>query len=259
MLLLTAKLAAEQMEQVSFICESGAEESCRRFMYGDDYGKKGLDEKGRAKPMSEAGDMESALGNTSSIIFATYDNPIEEKTVDTLLNTAGENLSKVVLLSKMGATKSRGGFFGGGDTSLLSSENNLRDVCKTKNIDFSIVRAGVFKGGGPGEAGNDFGLSQVYYNTLVDSVEASVTMAHDKYTLGTDCNLGDTIEIPNMLTVMGTKSSFEPYPYDTNRIVAAGGIVAAALKEGSIEFSVGSAKAEKPPSAEEWQKILETL
>jgi hypothetical protein len=260
MLLLTSKLAADQMDRVSLICESGAEESCRRFMYGKKYAEGGVDEDGCARPISQGNDMEAALKKATSLILTAYDKPLDEKTVNTLFDTTGEDLSKVVLLSKMGVKKSKGGFLGGGGNSnLLSTETYLRDVCKSKDIDFSIIRAGTLKGGGPGQSGNNFGLNEVYYNTLVDSVEASVTMAHDKYTLGADCSIGDNVEMPNMFTSMGTKSSFDAYPYDSNRIVVAGGTVAAALKEGPIEISIGSAKAEKPPTQEEWSSILEEL
>ena len=259
MLLLTAKLAAKQGLEAAAICESGAQQLCRRFMYGAEYAEKNVDDKGKARLISDPGDIEDSLINANSILFIAYDNPIDEKSVNTLLDTAGEKLSKVVMLSKMGVTKAKGGFFGGGDSDLLMSEKYLRKVCNSKNIDLSIIRAGNLKGGGPGEDGNDFGLNEVYYNTLVDVVEASVTMAHDKFTLGADCTLGDTIEMPNLFQVMGTKSSFDVYPYDTNRIVAAGGTVAATLKEGSIEFSVSTAKGNQPPTPEDWEDILASL
>ena len=71
--------------------------------------------------------------------------------------------------------------------------------------------------------------------------------------------IGDTIEMPNLFQVMGTKSSFDVFPYDTNRIVAAGGTVAATLKEGSIEFSVSTAKGNQPPTPEDWEDILASL
>jgi hypothetical protein len=259
MLLLTAKLAAKEMDETSVICESGAESLCRRFMYGTEYEEKGVDEGGKANPISKPDDMEAALKKSSVIFFIGCDTPIDEKAATTLINAAGEELSKVILLSKMGVTRSKGGFFGGGNSNLLESEKRLRDICSSKNLELSIVRAGNLKGGGCGEAGKDFGLNEAYYNTLVDVVEASVSMAHDKYTLGADCTLGDSIEMPNMFTQLGTKSSFDPCPSDSNRIAVAAGAVAAALKEGQIEISVSSAKAEQPPSSDEWNEILESL
>lgn len=155
-------------------------------------------------------------------------------------------------MSKMGVSRAKGGFFGGGDAKLLESESLLRDICKTKSLDLSIVRAGNLKGGGPGVSGNEFGLDRCYYNTLLDVVEASVTMAHDKYTLGLDCRKGDTIEMPNMIAQMGSKSSFEACDYESNRIVAARGVVAASLYDAPIEVTISAAKAIEPPSLEAW-------
>jgi hypothetical protein len=176
-----------------------------------------------------------------------------------LLNSAGENLSKVVLLSKIGVSQAKGGGFfggGGGNGKLLQSETTLRELCKAKNLDLSIVRAGILKGGGPGENDNDFGLAPCYYNTLLDIVEASVTMAHDKYTLGLDCRPGDTIQMPNIIAQMSSKSSFEACPYDTNRIVVAGGLVAAALSDAPVEVTVSAAKGREPPTLEAWTKAF---
>ncbi|CAJ1930683.1 unnamed protein product [Cylindrotheca closterium] len=258
LLLLTAKLAAREMNDVAVICESGAESMCRRFMYGPEYEEKGIDEENKAKPTSDPTLMETALKKANVILLTGHDNPIEEKAVNTLLNTAGEGLSKVVLVSQMGGSKAKGGFFGGGN-SIKESEDYIRKVCQSKGLDLSIVRAGMLKGGGCGDVGDDFGLNKVYYNTLVDVIEASVTMAHDKYSLGADCTLGDTVEMPNMFTQMGSKSSFEPCQYDSNRIVVAGGAVAAALKDGEIEFSIGTQSSKTPPSQEDWVKMFDTM
>jgi hypothetical protein len=159
----------------------------------------------------------------------------------------------------MGVSKAKGGFFGGGDVKLLQSETTLRDICKARNLKFSIVRAGNLKGGGPGEDGNDFGLNKSYYNTLLDIVEASVTMAHDKYTLGLDCRKGDTIDMPNMIAQMGTKSSFEACDYETNRVVVAGGLVAAALYDAPVEVTVSAEKATTPPTLEAWNAAFAAM
>lgn len=263
LLLLTAKLAARQGMEASCITAPGTEDGCRRLMYGLDYveqlGGGSGDQPGHARPVSSGEDIGAALESADSLLFVAYDNPIDAKTYNTLLNSAGENLAKVVLMSKMGASKAKGGFFGGNDNKMLESETTLREICRSKGLNLSMVRAGVLKGGGPGESGNDFGLDTCYYNTLLDSSEAAVTMAHDKFTLGLNCFKGDTVEMPNMFTLMGTKSSFEACPYDTNRVVVAGGIVAAALYDRPIEVSVGAEKATKPPTLEEWNEVFSRI
>ena len=259
LLLLTAKLAAREGLEASFICAPGTEGGCRRLMYGTEYVEQNGDKPGHARPISKGEDIQGSLESADSLIFIAYDTPIDEKSYNTLFNSAGENLSKVVMMSKMGVTKSKGGFLGGNDGKLLESENRLRDICTKKGLNLSIVRAGTLKGGGPGEEGNDFGLDKSYYNSIFDVVEASVTMAHDKYTLGLFCRNGDSIEMPNMFTQMGSKSSFEACPFETNRIVAAGGVVAASLYDKAIEFSIGAEKGKEPPTLEAWNGAFATL
>ena len=218
-------------------------------------------------------------------------------------------LSKIVYVSTMGVTNRGkggiGGFFGGGgsgggaNAEILKSESYLRDlVAKNKDMDLTIIRAGQLKGGGPGpnhrnpehiQGVDDWGLSKRYYNSILNGVEARVTMAHDKYTLGLKSSMskegkdgdgssitntavtkGDTITMPNSFQLMQTKTStFDPLPYESNRIVVATGIVAC-LTGGDfnkkktndnnvLEFSIGSASGKQPPTLDEWYDVLENL
>lgn len=268
LILLTSKLAAKEGHESFCICAPGQETLSRRLMYGDssssDDDNGDDDDTGRAKPICSGGDIQDALSKANALILVCYDTPIEEKSLNTLLNTAGSDLSKIVLISKMGVVSSSsggGGFFsGGGSSKLLDSENIVRSLCKSKKLDLSIVRAGQLKGGGPGEPyDNDYGLNKQYYNTLFELSEASCTMAHDRFTLGVDCSKGDTVEVPNILKQFGMKSSFDAAPYDTNRINAAMAAVMAAIHDKPVEFSVGTEKAAEPPSKEEWAKIIEKM
>eukprot|EP00560_Eucampia_antarctica_P008671 CAMPEP_0197825220 /NCGR_PEP_ID=MMETSP1437-20131217/2340_1 /TAXON_ID=49252 ORGANISM="Eucampia antarctica, Strain CCMP1452" /NCGR_SAMPLE_ID=MMETSP1437 /ASSEMBLY_ACC=CAM_ASM_001096 /LENGTH=90 /DNA_ID=CAMNT_0043425129 /DNA_START=194 /DNA_END=466 /DNA_ORIENTATION=+ len=86
-------------------------------------------------------------------------------------------------------------------------------------------------------------------------------MSHDKFTLGADISKGDGIELPNMFVQMGSKASFEASPYDTNRAVLAHVIVASLLlsdgiADETVEFSVGSQKADRIPSMESLSEML---
>eukprot|EP00531_Pseudo-nitzschia_arenysensis_P003113 CAMPEP_0116138552 /NCGR_PEP_ID=MMETSP0329-20121206/12841_1 /TAXON_ID=697910 /ORGANISM="Pseudo-nitzschia arenysensis, Strain B593" /LENGTH=302 /DNA_ID=CAMNT_0003633539 /DNA_START=56 /DNA_END=964 /DNA_ORIENTATION=+ len=257
LVLLTTKLVAKEGQESFCICGPGQESKATKMMYGntDDEENTIL-----GKPISSGDDMQDALSKVNTLFLVCYDNPIEEKALNTLLNTAGTDLSKVVMLSKMGATAGGGGGFFGGGSKLLDSENKVRSLCKSKNLELSIVRAGVLKGGGPGEPADlDYGLSKTYYNTLFELSEATCTMSHDRFTLGVDCTKGDSVEMPNPITLFGTKTSFDPYPYDTNRINAAMACVMAAKHDKPVELSVGSAKGEELPSKEEWGEIMEKM
>jgi len=265
---LTAKVVAREGIDAAYVCASGSETVARKLMYGTDYSEQGVDEVGNANPVVSGEDIQEALQKCNSICLIGYDTPIEEKYLNTLVDSAGENLSKIVLLSKMGVSKAENkgsGFFGGGggDSQLWGSENRVRSLCESKNIHLSIVRAGILKGGGAGRVENnvDIGLNKSYYDTLLDIVEAQVTMSHDKFTLGADISKGDGIELPNMFVQMGSKSTFEASPNDTNRAVLANVIAASLLLEQNkpVEFSVSSEKAEKIPSLESLLKNLQSL
>ena len=256
LVLLTSKLAAKEGQESFSICGPGQESKYSRLMYGNDNDETTETDPTMATPISAPDDMQNALSKANTLFLVCYDNPIEEKALNTLLDNAGSDLSKVVMLSKMGATAGGGGFFGGG-SKLLDSENVVRSQCKSKNLDLSIVRAGVLKGGGPGQPAElDYGLSKVYYNTLFELSEATCTMSHDRFTLGIDCSKGDSVEMPNPITLFGTKTSFDAYPYDTNRINAAMACVMAAKHDKPVEFSVGAAKSESLPTAEEWEEVM---
>eukprot|EP00797_Seminavis_robusta_P012089 Sro1929_g306110.1 n/a (240) ;mRNA; r:17139-17858 len=237
-------------------------------MYGSDYANAGIDVEGNAKPISDSEDMGAALGDATSLVLVGNDNPVEASTLETFLKYSSEKLEKIILISKMGVKGGGGGFFGGGaNKAVLQSEEGLAKLAKDKNLDFSIIRAGITKGGGPGEVDEDgdaiqpFGLDKTYYNTIIDVVEYKVTLAHDKFSLGADTTSvvqGDPHSMPNMMTQMGTKTSFDPSPTDTNRIVAASAAVAA-LDMGPLEISVGTAEGKAVPTSEEWKELLEPL
>jgi hypothetical protein len=260
LLLLTSKLAAREQIATYAICAPGTEAGCRRLMYGAEYADAGVDAPGNAKPISDGDEMLMALHKATCLTLIGYDDHVEPSAVNTLLASAGSDLRKIVLVSKIGVTKAKGGFLGGGkELRLLESENAIRQICEDKHLNLSIVRAGALKGGGPGETGNDLGLSNVYYNSLIDSVEASVTMAHDKYTLGFDCARGDPFELPNLFSLIAQRSSFEPIHFETNRIVAASAVVAALLIDEPMEFTVSSAKGTQLLSLAELTEVLRAL
>lgn len=255
--LLTAKLAARESIETFCICSNGSENTCRKLMYGIEYAETGIDVPGKAKTVSDPEAMSSALEKATALTLIGESKPVDKEAVTTLMRNSGPNLSKIVLISKIGVTNAKSGFLGGNTmVKMLESERYIRSIAESKNIQFSIVRVGNLKGGGPGDSGNDFGLSKSYYNAIFDLVEAQVTMSHDRFTLGVECIQGDPLKLPNAFVALQTKSSFDPCPTDTNRINAAAGCVAALFAKEPLEFSVGTAKGEKPPSMDEWSNIL---
>eukprot|EP00587_Corethron_hystrix_P008901 CAMPEP_0113323940 /NCGR_PEP_ID=MMETSP0010_2-20120614/16690_1 /TAXON_ID=216773 ORGANISM="Corethron hystrix, Strain 308" /NCGR_SAMPLE_ID=MMETSP0010_2 /ASSEMBLY_ACC=CAM_ASM_000155 /LENGTH=298 /DNA_ID=CAMNT_0000183107 /DNA_START=89 /DNA_END=983 /DNA_ORIENTATION=+ /assembly_acc=CAM_ASM_000155 len=265
------------------------------LMYGNEEERDDNDhssEKG-VKLISTGDEIEEALQNANSIVLVCYDTPITNIYLDTILESVTEsNLSQIVMISKMGASKKiggGGGFFGGGGgngRSLSACEDAIKTMAASRNLDLSIVRAGVLKGGGPGgrsihdqismaKKKKGWCLDRSYYGKIADLSEFSCTQAHDQFSLSATASTitaGDAIALPNMFQQAGTKSSFEARPYDTNRIVLASSVVASLLlseknkkesKEKQVsnaqmkktkisEYSVGAARGEKLPTIDEW-------
>ena len=181
LVLLTSKLSAKEGHNSYCVCAPGQETKYTTLMYGSSSSKKNDEEEKndddntnddataattkRAIPVSSSEDIQTALLEADALILVCYDTPLEEKALNTLLETAtaegNDNLSQVVLISKMGVTQPAqqgGGFFGGGNKNkkLLDAETMIQSVCATKSktiqktIEVAIVRAGPLKGGGPG-------------------------------------------------------------------------------------------------------------
>ena len=268
----TAAAASQQQQRSAYcICAPGTEEGCRRLLYSTDYADAGIDEEGHAKPISDPENMSVALGAADSLVLVATEEPVDGTTMETFLKyTTPDLLKKIVLISTMGVTggDGGGGFFGGGgrNQKQLESETTLKKMAKERNLEFSIIRAGICKGGGPsvdddGQAVHeDLALSKAYYNTILDVVDYKVTLAHDTFSLGATTDsivAGDPHTLPNRFTQMGTKASFDPSPTDSNRIVVAAAAVAA-LYQPPVEVSVGTAAGTKLPTLEELSAVLGT-
>mmetsp|Transcript_8247 Transcript_8247/g.14951 ORF Transcript_8247/g.14951 Transcript_8247/m.14951 type:complete len:337 (+) Transcript_8247:24-1034(+) len=255
--LLVTKLAARAGIDSTYVCQAGEENGSMIMMYGAD-DKKPPEGENSASVVASGADIGAALSTTNCLALNCYSEMLQEARLNTALGACGGNLSRVVLLSQMGATLSNGGGFmgllGGGPG---ATEKIVKKACDAKGVELSIVRAGALKGGGPGkeELDTELGLSKIYYNSIFELQQAMVTMAHDKFTLGAYVVAGD-VPMANGLQQTMNKGSFEPKPNESNRIVVAGAMVAAMLADKPIDISVGCAKGEMPPSLQEWNDIL---
>lgn len=257
--LLIAKLAARAGIDTFYVSPADQVEGAKVLMYGE--AKQAPEgEKNDVQVVAAGADIGNALEATTCLTLNCYSETLQEQNLNTAFNACGSNLSRIVMLSQMGATTSKvGGFMGllGGGAG--ANEELVKRACKAKGVELSIVRAGALKGGGPGREENDLdlGLSKAYYNSLFELQQAMVTMAHDKFTLGPHVVAGDVKPSSGLQYTMN-KSSFEPKSDESNRIVVAGAMVAAMQYDKPVDISVGCAKAEMPPTQQEWELILAT-
>ena len=226
--------------------------------------------------ISTANEIGDALATADGLIVACDADhaAMEPSRIDIFLNNA-PNLKHVALLSQMG------GIF-------KALESHVKRMCADKDIDCSIVRAGIFKGGGPGEKlqpdedderavvaqEEEFGLNRYYYDTIIELSKAQNTMAFDRFTLGAKVTAGDPFSQPNMFQKMAQHQSFDPADTDTGRSAAAAALLYLAKEqytisrdnddEGSrlaaplVDVTLTTAKSSTPPTQEEWRERFAT-
>ena len=196
--LITAKLAARNGGDAALYAgpDEKAQKRWRSLMYGKEYGDADADAPGCARVMTTVEELGASLSAAEALVLVCDTAPLEQSALDTLFNNAGDDLRRVVLISKMGVTRAKpaGPFgLGGGDAAIAAGEAALRKVASARDgLDLSIVRVGTLKGGGPGAAeGGELGLSQLYYDGIVDLSTYMCTQSYDKFTNGAKVLLAD--------------------------------------------------------------------
>ncbi len=266
--LIAAKLALKSGDTCSIICPGNRDQikKCVALMYGQQAGRgydsasvpeKGCNESG-AMPefVSDADSISLALEKADDIIIVCEEKGVDDKFVDTLLSNTPK-IKHLALLSKHGGK-------------LKSIEDAIKKKCEKlstssgRDVAFSVLRAGILVGGGPGgdveTQGEEWGLSKYFYDTKYDLSDAMITMSTDKFTLGAKVTPGDPFSGPNFFSKIMASNSFEPRDGDTGRIAAAQALLAAVRRPGKgVDVSISTAKGETPPSSEEWDDLLEVL
>ena len=239
--------------------EKGAQK-CRGLMYGKEYASANVDAEGNGKVLTTIEQLGAGLKAAEALAIVCDTEPLPENIASTLMNEAGDKLSRVVLVSRMGITRAKpaGPFgFGGGDAALQATEKTLAEVTKANGVGLSIIRVGTLKGGGPGNEA--VGLSKAYDDGIGDLGTFMVSSAYDKYTIGAKLTKGDPFDFANPIVKAGRGSSFEPFDDETSRVVAAQAAVKAMSLPEPVEVSVSSAKSEQLPTDEEWAELFGAL
>jgi len=259
MRLVVSKLVARSGVDTTLIANVQQVESYEKLMYGD---AKLTD--GAAKIVAVNSEISAALAQAQALCIVCDEGSLPESPMMSALEAAPD-LQKIVLLSRMGVSKATAGFMGlgKGEVEMQECEARLRAAAGSRGLDLSVVRVGSLKGGGPGAMASadseEIGLSQNYYDTILELETALVTQAYDKYSLGCSLKAGDTIEAQNTFSRLANKGSFEPRPDETSRVVAGGAVVATLAHPKPVEFTLSATKGTAAPTADEWQSMLEGL
>lgn len=257
-LLCAAKLAAKAGCRTWVVTND--EVQARKLMYG-------AQQDGPAQAISSTSDIADALAECEAVIVCcdSRSGPLSTRSTRAIFEYATK-LKDLAMLSSIGGGKA---MFPG--KSLVPGEDTLGELCRERGIQFSIVRVGNLKGGGPGEvattgpkAGHaltDHGLSKTYYDQLLDLAQATATMSYDRFTAGAELVIGDPYPAPNPLVSMATAGDFTPRPTDCNAVCAGGALVAAVRrkKSRSGDCTVSAAAGPTPPSADDWLALVEAV
>lgn len=238
---------------------------CRQLLYGKAAAEDQQDPE-NAQVLTSTEDLGSFLAKSDSLCLVCDSSPLSDGVFKTLLANAPD-LSRVVLVSKMGVTRAKPLPFGlpNPDVALADNEKAIADAARTAGLELSIVRVGTLKGGGPGaiEDGKlvgdvELGLAQPFYDGIGDLSSYMVATAFDKFTLGAKLVAGDPFELANPIMRAGNAGSFDPRDDETSRIVAGGAIVHALCRHptGGLDVTVAAAKGEAPPTADEWAELF---
>jgi hypothetical protein len=277
--LIAAKLAIKSGDTCSIIGPSDDNyvKKCMALMYGqkvaadnnnDDSANGKGDNNINAVEMpefvSDGDDIGESLAKADNVILVCEDKAFDDNFIDILLSNAPK-ARHLALLSRQGGK-------------LKLMENSVRNKCKqlstapdaeaeARDVAFSVVRAGILVGGGPGgdvegvQGGEEWGLSKHFYDTKFELSEAMNIMAMDKFTMGVKVTPGDPFKGPNFFSKVVSGNSFEARDGDTSRTAAAQALLAAARRRGDnagVDVSISTEKGTVPPTAKEWDALLVT-
>jgi hypothetical protein len=268
--LISAKLAAREGANAAlFNPDARIAKQWSKLMYGR---KSEANAPGCARVMESVEELGACLNEVQSIVLVCDTAPMEDKYLDTILKNAGDDLRRVVLISKMGVTRAKpaGPFgIGGGDAALAAGEASLRKATTARGVEMSIIRGGTLKGGGPGlfpsnsssvdirTGTNELGLSKMFYDGIVDVGLFMCTQSYDQYTNGAKVQKGDPCDLANPLLRAGRGQDFTPYDDEVSRTVVASAAVHALSHPSAVELTVSAAKGKVPPTQTEWAELFD--
>ena len=136
--LITAKLAARNGGDAALYAgpDEKAQKRWRSLMYGKEYGDADADAPGCARVMTTVEELGASLSAAEALVLVCDTAPLEQSALDTLFNNAGDDLRRVVLISKMGVTRAKpaGPFgLGGGDAAIAAGEAALRKAASARD------------------------------------------------------------------------------------------------------------------------------
>lgn len=234
-------------------------------------------------------DCEDILASIEAVVVASdSDVPVRGKIIDTAVPEDEEwttKVKKIVLMSRNGGSGRPGsgqelgflassakGFsnpevWAGGSEYIqmyTSLERKVMSKAERVGADYSIVRAGTLKGGGPGAKTTSDGSSYPHaFQSLSEAIYKDGPAGRNWRSLfdtaiqGVTLNPGDTTEGPGLKAVIAS-TSFEVQKGDSGRLAVANALVQCLRQPSAAntDFSVGTKESRTPPTQEEWDLLF---
>ncbi|KAJ1463211.1 hypothetical protein M885DRAFT_475295 [Pelagophyceae sp. CCMP2097] len=208
-------------------------------------------------------DQEQVLSDSLLEVVMPTDSSKSRRVVVLSRNLNGAGLGPLASASKLAANAQ---VWAGGKYIEMYKEFEAKVQARAKlceSTDVVVVRAGTYKGGGPGDLTSDAsaaqGLSAKFYDVQQKDL-VNWQLIFDCTVRGVRLTPGDTAKGPGFRAVF-TATSFEVENGDSGRIACASACVEALQRPelGGKDFGVATEKSRESPTEAEWDALFATV
>lgn len=242
--LIAAKLATKAGYKATVVLDGEDQlNNARSLCYGRLYARNGADEKDKVQFAVGGEAIGAALGSSEGLIVVAAGSAPSPVLIERALAAGKGKIKRVSLMSVHG-------------TKLSDAEAKLKAAAEANGAEWSVVRVGLLRGGGPGkvERGDDFGLSQYFYDTNPELNSFQKDKFSDRYLLGASLTKGDGVEM-NVFKYALAQNAFSVITEgNTNRIAAANCLLQSLVQPSCAnqDFGVTAVRGLDLPTQNQW-------
>lgn len=247
--LIAAKVAADAGYKTNVLIDNiDGLNQARVMTYGRVYARNMNDPVDKPQFIVGGESLGTALATSEGLIVCS-----DGQEVKSLVESAikgSPKLKRVTLLSRNG----------GSSGAMADSELALKAAAEAAGAEWSIVRVGLVKGGGPGNVarGDSIGLDEYFYNTNPEINSFQKDKFADQYLLGAKLKPGDTVANNPFQMIFASQATSVAAEGSVNRNIAARVLVQSLFQPGcaNADFSVDSTRGLAVPTQESFDKAF---
>jgi hypothetical protein len=243
--LIAAKVAADAGYKTNILIDSVEGLTQARVMaYGRVYARNMNDPADKPQFVVGGESLGTALAQSEGLVVCPEGNDMSALVESAIKGCP--NLKRVTMLSTQG----------GSSGAMASTEESLKKAAEASGAEWSIVRVGLVKGGGPGnvERGDAIGLDPYFYDTNPEINSFQKDKFADQYLLGAKLRPGDSVRINPFQAIFASQATSVAADGSVNRNIAARALVQSLSQEkaANADFSVDSTRGLAVPTQESW-------